>query len=132
MLSPEFVLTLALKSDLVDSSIGVSTALATTSNMVDDSELVGIRDSSFTWNPAGVENRFRLSVEGELIFPRGQISLIVGQTGSGKTSMLMALLGEMYYHPINEGSFVKLPRGRGVAYQAQESWIMNETIQVWS
>ncbi len=36
----------------------------------------------------------------------------------------------MHYIPMGPGSMVSLPRGDGVAYHAQESWIMNETIRV--
>lgn len=29
-------------------------------------------------------------------------------------------------------AFVSLPRGKGVAYHAQESWVLNDTIRVGS
>lgn len=44
----------------------------------------------------------------------------------------MALLGEMHYIPLGPDSWVNLPRGGGVAYAAQESWVQNETIKVGS
>ncbi|KAI0085670.1 multidrug resistance-associated ABC transporter [Irpex rosettiformis] len=97
-----------------------------------EDEVVGFRDASFTWdgnNTTKNTRKFKLSIEGKIAFRRGKINLITGQSGSGKTSMLMALLGEMYYHPSSPESFVKLPRLGGVAYQAQESWILNETIR---
>jgi len=70
----------------------------------------------------------------------------LGPTGSGKTSLLMALLGEceclirnievdscvkgeMHHIPTGPNSFLSLPRDRGVAYAAQESWVQNETIK---
>lgn len=53
-----------------------------------------------------------------------------GPTGSGKTSLLMALMGEMHYIPSGPGSWYNLPREGGVAYAAQESWVLNETIKV--
>jgi len=43
--------------------------------------------------------------------------------------MLMALLGEMHFIPTNPDSWFNLPRGGGVAYAAQESWVQNETIK---
>lgn len=42
----------------------------------------------------------------------------------------MALLGEMYYKPDGVGSWYNLPRESGIAYAAQESWVLNETIKV--
>ncbi len=42
----------------------------------------------------------------------------------------MALLGEMYYKPDGIGSWYNLPRQSGIAYAAQESWVLNETIKV--
>lgn len=99
------------------------------------SDAIGIREAVFTWGkPSTIANssrrRFRLTIEDEVTFQRRKINLIVGQTGSGKTSLLMALLGEMHYEATGPSSFVRLPRAGGVAYQAQESWILNETIRV--
>ncbi|KAL4247277.1 ATP-binding cassette transporter C [Abortiporus biennis] len=45
------------------------------------------------------------------------------------TSLLMALLGEMHYVPTGPDSYVNLPRSKGVAYHAQESWVLNDTIK---
>ena len=42
----------------------------------------------------------------------------------------MALLGEMYYKPNGPDSWFNLPRNEGVAYAAQESWVLNETVRV--
>ncbi len=41
----------------------------------------------------------------------------------------MALLGEMHFTPVSPSSWYNLPRGGGVAYAAQESWVLNETIR---
>lgn len=41
----------------------------------------------------------------------------------------MALLGEMHYTPTGPNSVVSLPRKCGVAYHAQESWVLNDTIR---
>lgn len=73
---------------------------------------------------------FRLRIDEEVIFKKGAFNLIVGPTGSGKTSILMALLREMHYIPLGPDSWVNLPRQGGVAYAAQESWVLNDTIKV--
>ncbi len=73
-----------------------------------------------------------LSIDDEVFFHSGKINLIIGPTGAGKTSLLMALLGEMHYIPQGPDSFVNLPRGGGVAYAAQESWVQSDTIKVCS
>ncbi|KAJ3850966.1 hypothetical protein EV368DRAFT_74841 [Lentinula lateritia] len=88
---------------------------------------IGFRNS-----PRSIKRQFTLKVPDEVIFQRNTINLIVGSTGSGKTSMLMALLGEMHFIPRNSGihqSWFNLPRERGVAYAAQESWVQNATIK---
>ncbi|TFK79744.1 P-loop containing nucleoside triphosphate hydrolase protein [Polyporus arcularius HHB13444] len=100
---------------------------------------IGIRHASFTWaadsptvavTPGGTRRRtFVLSIDDEVFFPRGKINLIIGPTGAGKTSLLMALLGEMHYIPQGPDSLVNLPRGGGVAYAAQESWVQSDTIK---
>ncbi|KAJ3004747.1 hypothetical protein NUW54_g4666 [Trametes sanguinea] len=41
----------------------------------------------------------------------------------------MALLGEMHYIPAGPDSYVSLPRGGGIAYAAQESWVQNDTVK---
>lgn len=106
---------------------------------VDDGGEIGIRNAAFTWSRddpleapmSGADQRhFVLRVDGEVLFKRGRINLVVGPTGSGKTSLLMALLGEMHYIPLARNSFCKLSRAGGVAYAAQESWVQNETIRV--
>ncbi|KAH6916771.1 ATP-binding cassette transporter [Coprinopsis sp. MPI-PUGE-AT-0042] len=103
---------------------------------VTQSTTIGFHDASFTWSndrrkgsPMPSKSKFTLRVEGDLFFPRGQLSLIVGPTGSGKTSLLMALLGEMHFVPTAPDSWFNLPRSGGIAYAAQESWVQNETIR---
>ncbi|KAL7281057.1 hypothetical protein ACG7TL_004359 [Trametes sanguinea] len=103
-----------------------------------DPEILGIRKTSFTWtNDAGTPassgrgsgRKFVLRIDDELLFKRGCVNLVVGHTGSGKTSLLMALLGEMHAEPMGPESFVSLPRDGGVAYAAQESWVLSDTIR---
>jgi ABC-type multidrug transport system fused ATPase/permease subunit len=89
----------------------------------------GLNSSTFCGSQTPEKGRFRLCVEDELTFHKGEINLIVGPTGSGKTSLLMALLGEMHYLPNGPGSWVNLPREDGLAYASQESWVQNETIR---
>ncbi|KAI0328372.1 multidrug resistance-associated ABC transporter [Cubamyces sp. BRFM 1775] len=104
------------------------------------SDILGIKQTSFTWSdevevstPSTVgsqqSRKFVLHIDGEVLFKRGRINLIVGPTGSGKTSLLMALLGEMHAIPMGPESFVSLPRTGGVAYAAQESWVLSDTIR---
>ncbi|TDL20550.1 P-loop containing nucleoside triphosphate hydrolase protein [Rickenella mellea] len=101
-----------------------------------DSDVIGFNAATFSWTdinkpqPAKSNSRiFRLHFDGEIVFKRGGINLILGPTASGKTSLLMALLGEMYYKPHGPGSWFNLPRGGGIAYAAQESWVLNETVR---
>lgn len=94
-----------------------------------------------------LRRQFSLHIDGELIFHRGRLNIIVGPTGSGKTSLLMAMLGlwrlwslsadkcwpslgEMHFIPSAPQSTFYLPRKGGVAYAAQETWVHNETIKV--
>ncbi|EED80206.1 predicted protein [Postia placenta Mad-698-R] len=99
------------------------------------SDTIGFRNASFTWTkappstPGSSKRNFTLCTDGDLTFESGHINLIVGPTGSGKTSLLMALLGEMHYIPAGPDSFVTLPRSGGIAYAAQESWVLNDTIR---
>jgi ABC-type uncharacterized transport system fused permease/ATPase subunit len=121
-----------------------------------DTNDVIIRDSQFTWSSEGSDTpsrdapsrrAFRLQIEEEVKFHSGCLNLITGPTGSGKTSLLMSLLGEfsfdpsswflvdtaqgeMVHSPLSSRSLVQLPRDGGLAYAAQESWVMNETIRV--
>lgn len=103
---------------------------------ITDQESPYIRDAAFTWDKplasptASKTRRFRLQIEGELAFKTGRINLICGPTASGKTSLLMALLGEMHYTALKPSGGYNLPRTGGIAYAAQESWVLNATIRV--
>ncbi|KAI5122640.1 hypothetical protein M0805_008724 [Coniferiporia weirii] len=105
-----------------------------------DNDIIGFNDCSFSWDSFANEGsylsrrpntrkQFKLRFDGEVTFKRGHINLIVGPTASGKTSVLMALLGEMYYKPHGFGSWYNLPRDGGIAYAPQETWVLNETIR---
>ncbi|KAF7353370.1 ATP-binding cassette transporter [Mycena sanguinolenta] len=127
----------------------VAEDIVETETPVSESEEIGFRDATFTWSndsdgyatPATPtsstfsmrngtrEHRFRLKIEDELLFKKGKFNLVLGPTGAGKTSLLMALLGEMHFIPSSPRSWYNLPRGGGVAYAAQESWVLNETIR---
>ena len=99
---------------------------------------IGLKNARFTWDRdakdedsvASSTRKFCLRIEDELVFENGTVNLIIGPTGCGKTSLLMALLGEMHYSPTASDSWFNLPRENGVAYAAQESWVLNETIKV--
>ncbi|KAJ4482142.1 P-loop containing nucleoside triphosphate hydrolase protein [Lentinula aciculospora] len=98
-------------------------------------DMIGFRNASFTWTKSASgtttpsRRSFKLSVSGDLQFSPNVFNLVVGPTGSGKTSLLLALLGEMHYIPLNDDAWFNLSRGGGIAYAAQESWVLNETIK---
>ncbi|KAF9024857.1 P-loop containing nucleoside triphosphate hydrolase protein [Hymenopellis radicata] len=98
-----------------------------------NSELIGFNQATFSWSETspsqGSAPAFQLQIDEELVFSKNSVNLIVGPTGSGKTSMLMALLGEMHYTPNTSESWSNLPRIGGVAYAAQESWVLNATVK---
>ncbi|PBK67602.1 P-loop containing nucleoside triphosphate hydrolase protein [Armillaria solidipes] len=97
---------------------------------VEDREDIGFHQARFSWMDGPPSKRtFLLRVDEELVFRKNSINLVIGPTGSGKTSLLMALLGEMHFLPSNPASWFNLPRKGGVAYAAQESWVLNTTIK---
>ncbi|KAF8201224.1 P-loop containing nucleoside triphosphate hydrolase protein [Mycena galopus ATCC 62051] len=101
-----------------------------------DPDAIGFHNAKFTWSeicdieaataPGG--RNFVLHID-DLVFQRGCLNVILGPTGAGKTSILMALLGELHFVPSSPASWFNLPRGAGVAYVAQESWVQNESIR---
>ncbi|KAJ3879958.1 P-loop containing nucleoside triphosphate hydrolase protein [Lentinula edodes] len=98
------------------------------------SDKIGFRNASFTWSKstggtASPSRNFVLTVAGDLHFKPNALNLVVGPTGSGKTSLLLALLGEMHFAPLSNDAWFNLPRSGGIAYAAQESWVLNETIR---
>ncbi|KAG9114446.1 hypothetical protein FRC07_007648, partial [Ceratobasidium sp. 392] len=96
---------------------------------------IGFRDATFTWasqtpeSQMPLQRNFKLRIDGDLSFQRGKINMITGPTGCGKTSLLMALLGEMYFIPSSENSWFGLPREGGIAYAAQEAWVHSGSIR---
>lgn len=44
--------------------------------------------------------------------------------------IVVRLIGEMYHKVAGPESWYNLPREDGVAYAAQESWVLNDTIRV--
>ncbi|KZT36420.1 P-loop containing nucleoside triphosphate hydrolase protein [Sistotremastrum suecicum HHB10207 ss-3] len=100
-----------------------------------DASTVYVRDIVFSWDdPKQLQKpsngrHFQLQINDELKFKTGGINLICGPTASGKTSLLMGLLGEMYSRPLSDVGGYNLPREGGVAYAAQESWVLNATIK---
>ena len=134
----------------------VSTPLVSTDTMVSQTELldsfteqsgdvavaplahehdIGFGSSDFSWatnvpSSTASQPSFHLHIEDDVVFKRGHFNLVIGPTGCGKTSVLMALLGEMHRIPLSPGSWSSLPREHGVAYAAQESWVLSDTIKV--
>ncbi|KAH7930578.1 P-loop containing nucleoside triphosphate hydrolase protein [Leucogyrophana mollusca] len=102
---------------------------------VEELDIIGFRHATFAWSEedtgliAPSRRSFHLQIDNEVVFQQGRINLVVGPTGSGKTSMLLALLGEMHFIPSRPNSWFGLPRKKGIAYAAQESWVQNETIR---
>ncbi|KZV99859.1 hypothetical protein EXIGLDRAFT_668146 [Exidia glandulosa HHB12029] len=71
-----------------------------------------------------------------IVFPRGELSVITGATGSGKSSLLSALLGEMkclegrvllpkYVHRVDPVTGLS----ESISYCAQHPWLESKTIR---
>ncbi|KAJ6448334.1 P-loop containing nucleoside triphosphate hydrolase protein [Mycena sanguinolenta] len=121
-------------AELLDAFEEKGTVVLSASDSTSD-ERIGFRNATFSWSKESYrsltcsQRQFQLKIDDEVVFQRGRINLVVGPTGSGKTSLLMALLGEMHFIPSGPDSWYNLPRSSGVAYAAQESWVLNETIR---
>ncbi|KAI1790046.1 P-loop containing nucleoside triphosphate hydrolase protein [Ganoderma leucocontextum] len=93
---------------------------------------IGFQPARFAWaNDSTQDHRhFTLKIERKLTFEENKLNVIHGPTACGKTSMLMALLGEMHcVSHSGEHSTVNFPRTGGVAFAAQESWVMAASIR---
>ncbi|KAG6813437.1 hypothetical protein H0H92_011134 [Tricholoma furcatifolium] len=88
------------KADLIDE---FSESSQETLSGPEHSEDIGFRAATFVWSKT--------------------------ESSSGKTSVLMALLGEMHFVPSGPEAWFNLPRSGGIAYAAQESWVLNATIR---
>jgi len=77
---------------------------------------------------ATAKREWKLCIE-DLEFPLGKTTVVAGKTSSGKTSLLMALLGEMNWAPTRVDAAFNLPRAGGIAYAAQEAWVMANTVR---
>ncbi|GJE99692.1 multidrug resistance-associated ABC transporter [Phanerochaete sordida] len=91
--------------------------------------------------PAPPQRGYTLRAARAVRFARGALNVVCGPTGAGKTSLLLALLGEMPVLPYpgrqegeegrqeGEEGWVSLPRAGGVAYAAQETWVLSATVR---
>jgi ABC-type multidrug transport system fused ATPase/permease subunit len=67
---------------------------------------------------------FRL-VDIDIAFHKGGLNIVTGPIGSGKSTLLTGLLGELSLL----GGSIHLPRYDGIAYCAQEAWLLNKTVR---
>ncbi|KAF8886219.1 P-loop containing nucleoside triphosphate hydrolase protein [Gymnopilus junonius] len=130
----DFLKRTELLDSFVETDAHVITPAQETASVKNDT--IGFRNAVFSWSVEPQDGSltprsrsFRLHVPGELFFKPDSINLIIGPTGSGKTALLMALLGEMHFIRSSADSWFNLPREGGIAYAAQESWVLNETIR---
>ena len=106
-------------------------------NSYHDFSRIGAQSASFSWDAADAK-AFALVGVGLQVLPN-TLNVIAGSTGSGKTSLLLALIGEMdyiggkihYAGKIDSQACGPDSGGHagGVAYCAQRSWLINDTIQ---
>ncbi|CAE6535559.1 unnamed protein product [Rhizoctonia solani] len=122
------------RTELLDSYAGKS-CIPSIEPTAPSPSAIGFRSATFAWAQQSdstlipLKRNFRLIIDREVLFHRGKVNMIIGPTGCGKTCLLMALLGEMHFTPSTPNSWFGLPREGGVAYAAQEAWVLNETIQ---
>ena len=109
------------QTELLD-AFTTPTSPAPTSASPDDHLALGTGTYSWSSAPAA----FRLHITTPLAFPPHALSLVVGPTGAGKTAVLLALLGELRA----DAPGAPLPRAGGIAYAAQEAWVLGGTIRV--
>lgn len=102
----------------------------------------GFEGATLSWSTSSSseqDDTFKLR-DIDVLFPMGELSVVMGQTGAGKTSFLLALLGEM---PLESGKVflpVSLDRDDArinpltglkntVAYCPQQPWLVNDTVR---
>ncbi|KAH7101269.1 ATP-binding cassette transporter [Auriculariales sp. MPI-PUGE-AT-0066] len=130
-------------TELLDQYVTKKDALVDVHESGAAEDVIGFNDATFRWgatplpsSPTSVASaldicgrNFRLHIDGQLVFKPGVMNVIVGPTACGKTSLLLALLGELHFEPETLSSWYQLPRKGGVAYAAQEAWVLNETVR---
>lgn len=97
---------------------------------MDTQKEIVIHKGAFKWQrpDSSSKRQFCLKID-DLNFPKGKISIIAGPTGSGKTSLLLGLLGEMIFEPLEQGGYFVLPRSGGIALATQDPWVSAGTIR---
>jgi ABC-type multidrug transport system fused ATPase/permease subunit len=97
---------------------------------IDTNKEIVVHHGLFKWQrPDSTSKRqFQLKID-DLRFPRGKISVIAGPTGCGKTSLLLGLLGEMIFEPLEEDGYFVLPRSGGIALATQDPWVSAGSIR---
>ncbi|KAF9066068.1 hypothetical protein BDP27DRAFT_1424214 [Rhodocollybia butyracea] len=122
-------------TELLDTFTEKESGFFVPADAVPDSQEIGFCNATFAWSSDAdgsltpSKRKFTLRIEGDLLFKKNCVNLVIGETGSGKTSILMALLSEMHFIPSGPDSWYNLPRDEGIAYAAQESWVQNETFR---
>ena len=85
-----------MQTELLDNEKQKASKVAITTLAEYDKDAIGFNDCSFSWdsfNSSDSLNKrarkaFRLRFDGEVLFKRGEINLIVGPTASGKVGFL--------------------------------------------
>ncbi|KAJ9125510.1 hypothetical protein QFC22_000471 [Naganishia vaughanmartiniae] len=97
---------------------------------IDTNQEIVVHHGLFKWQrpESTSERQFQLKID-DLRFPRGKISVIAGPTGCGKTSLLLGLLGEMIFEPLEQDGYFVLPRSGGIALATQDPWVSAGSIR---
>ena len=98
-----------------------------------DAPYIGFHKASISWEDRipvyrdwslDTGSGFRL-VDIDIAFHKGGLNIVTGPIGSGKSTLLTGLLGELSLL----GGSIYLPRYDGIAYCAQEAWLLNKTVR---
>uniref|UniRef100_A0A1I8P9M9 ATP-binding cassette sub-family C member Sur n=1 Tax=Stomoxys calcitrans TaxID=35570 RepID=A0A1I8P9M9_STOCA len=87
-----------------------------------DDIAVSVKNCKFSWHPQGTTATLDV---GDMVVPRGKLTMIVGKNGSGKSSLLSALLMEM---PLISGDMI-WNKSSTIAYVPQQPWLLNSSIR---